>query len=798
MTRSNVLRLAVAALTASLIACGGAEERKAAYLDKARQFYAEANYEKARLEFKNAIYIDPKDKSAHFGLAQAHEKLGDLPSAVGEYRNVLTLDENDVDARTRIGYIYTFAGADKLAGEEVDKLLQIAPGNPDALAMRAHLSAKAGDLGAALKDATAAHDAAPDNPQVTLVLASVYAQTREFGKSIELLKTALGKAPEDNSLLLQLAQIQVMQENYAGAIEPLQKAIRLMPENLKLRYLLAGVYLKQNRQDLAEQVLRQAVADLPNSDEAKTTLVDLIYKQAGKDAAIQQIQTFIKESKSPLRMKAMLASFYEAIKDEEQAKRVYEEIVADRYAASDDQAVVTAKVSLANLAVRRNDPDAARKILDEVIKANPRNEPALLLRGQLMLAAGDTVNAVSDFRAVLQGNANSAAARRLLARAHAKNNEPELARDNLLKAVEANPRDLEARYELAVMQARGKEYDKAEQNLELILKAKPGNPVVLDALFKVQLAQKDEAGAAEVAKMAKELNADSALGSYMSGLLYRSKSDLQASSEQFDLALQKNPAAVEPLTLLVSNYVQQGQLDRAVARVQKALQAKPDNFVAHNLLGEVLVAKKSYTAAIESFQRAIDLRPTWWVPYRNKAIAYLRSGANEDAIKAYQQGLAAAQQPDALAIDLAVLYEQQGALEPAIKLYEDVLRRDADHRIAANNLAMILSTYRDDAESIKRAEHLVATFKQSDDPAHLDTVGWVALRAGDAKAAVATLEKAAQKAPKIAVIHYHLGKAYIALGEAGKARQAFEAAVRLNQPFEGQDDAKAQLAKLGG
>ena len=68
-------RLLIIALTVGLLsACGGKEERKAKYLEKGKSYLAEKNYDKAKIEFKNVLQIDPKDANGYLFLGQIEEK----------------------------------------------------------------------------------------------------------------------------------------------------------------------------------------------------------------------------------------------------------------------------------------------------------------------------------------------------------------------------------------------------------------------------------------------------------------------------------------------------------------------------------------------------------------------------------------------------------------------------------------------------------------------------------------------------------------------------------------------------
>ena len=62
-------------------------------------------------------------------------------------------------------------------------------------------------------------------------------------------------------------------------------------------------------------------------------------------------------------------------------------------------------------------------------------------------------------------------------------------------------------------------------------------------------------------------------------------------------------------------------------------------------------------------------------------------------------------------------------------------------------------------------------------PQFKDTLGWVNYRRGDFKAAVPLLEEAAAALPDLAVVHYHLGMGYVAVGQATRASEEFKKAL---------------------
>ena len=53
------------AVSIALPGCGGKEERQAKYMEKGKAYMAQADYDKARIEFKNVLQIDPNNDDAY-------------------------------------------------------------------------------------------------------------------------------------------------------------------------------------------------------------------------------------------------------------------------------------------------------------------------------------------------------------------------------------------------------------------------------------------------------------------------------------------------------------------------------------------------------------------------------------------------------------------------------------------------------------------------------------------------------------------------------------------------------------
>ena len=101
-----------------LAGCGGAEERKAKYLERGKVYFEEENYDKARVEFKNVLQIDQKSAGPYFYMGKIAEKEQEWRKAFGNYSKAVELDPEHVDARIHLGRFYVLTGDVDKADED--------------------------------------------------------------------------------------------------------------------------------------------------------------------------------------------------------------------------------------------------------------------------------------------------------------------------------------------------------------------------------------------------------------------------------------------------------------------------------------------------------------------------------------------------------------------------------------------------------------------------------------------------------------------------------------------------------
>lgn len=785
--------LVALALSALLGACGGADARKARYIEKAEQLIAEENYQKAQLELRNALQIDADDVTARVLMGEVAEQLGDPRAAVQMYRAALDLDSRNPAARARLAKLYVLGGLPDDAMKLVEAGLAEAPRDPELLAVRGAARARLGDFAAAESDVREALQADPANENAVALMAALEQRDGRARAAVTLVERALKERPKSVDLRLVLAQLYADEQRPADEARMLAEIIVLRPDEPRHRYRLAQFHVAQKNVDAAERVLRETVAARPDDIEAKKALVGMLAAQRSFAAGEKECLSLIAAKPEDAELRLACGDFYAMNGRAAAAAQGYQAVIESDGTGAHG---IAARNRLAADAMRAKRVDEAGRLVGEVLAANPQDNDALIMRADLALARGDTAAAITDLRAVLRDQPTSVPVQRALARAYLENGNDSLAEETLRSAARDNPADVGLRMDLAGMLARSGKPQQAEQALQSLVVQSPKAIEAREALFRIQLERKDYVAARATADAVRTAHPEQALGSFLTGLVDRAEGKPEAAARSFESALRLQPDALEPLGELIALELRARRSDAALARLDAVIRTQPKNAFAHNLKGEVFVQRKQVGAALGEFAVAIELAPGWWVPYRGLGLATVASGRPEEAIAVFERGLAASDNAVPLATDLAELHVLVGHPERAIALYQRLLKNSPDNDLLANNLAMLLVTHRSDAKSLEEASVLAERFATSAVPAFLNTNGWVNFKLGRFDAAIPALERAANLAPDAPEMRYQLAMAQYKAGQRDAARRNLEAALKPGVTFAGEADARVTLAEL--
>ena len=194
--------------------------------------------------------------------------------------------------------------------------------------------------------------------------------------------------------------------------------------------------------------------------------------------------------------------------------------------------------------------------------------------------------------------------------------------------------------------------------------------------------------------------------------------------------------------------------------------------INHFYLGRIAALREEYDIAVEEFKIVTQLADTVAENWLDLAFAYRKLEDTASEIQTYKHGLARVkdeQSAEKLLFTLGAAYERSNMFDSAIAIFNTLIIEKPDNHQALNYLGYMLA---DKGVELMRAKELIekALELAPDNPAYLDSYGWVFYRLGEYKKAKIYLEQAAGLA-KDAVIFNHLGDAYDALGDTKKAEE---------------------------
>jgi tetratricopeptide (TPR) repeat protein len=228
---------------------------------------------------------------------------------------------------------------------------------------------------------------------------------------------------------------------------------------------------------------------------------------------------------------------------------------------------------------------------------------------------------------------------------------------------------------------------------------------------------------------------------------------------------------------LGADYMDQGQIEDAIAEFEEAIRLDPDNALAHFNLGVAYQYQGKLDQAIAEYQEAISIDPDYAEAHNNLGIAYDDQGKPDEAIAEYQEAIRI--NPDyALAhYNLALAYYAQGKPDEAIAAYKEVIRVDPDSADAHYNLGI---TYYDQGkldEAITEWQEAIR-IEPEDSMTH-NNLGRAYFDQGRLDEAITELEEAIELDPDNAQAHFNLGLVYRELNQVNEAIAEFETYLEL-------------------
>lgn len=777
----------------ALISCGGAEERKAVYLERAKVSMEAGDLDKARIELKNVLQIDPKYGEAYFQLGKVFERQKDYRKAYGNYLKAEELNPELLGNHARLGRFYLLLMNDaEKAQEKIDLILSKQPDNADGLLLKAALVLRKNEIDEAIKIAESIVERNPDHIEGASFLASLYLREKKNKEAVAILDAALKNNPDNEVLNKLLAAILVSDKNYERAEIIFKQFLERNPDNSVSFNNLAAFYTQTGEKAKAEDILRASIENDSDDEDRILTFIKYIKATKGNEDAIKELENYIAKNKNLGKLRIALAELFILNNDKASATKIFKVAIKD---FSEEVTGVTARTALASIHISDKEFEKASEVIDDALSVSPNDPKVNFLRAKLAVRDKDMEKAIISLRIVTKEMPENVEAFLLLAAVYQQQENKEQVKSTLNSAFESNRTNAAALLKLAQYHL-SRDINMAEKVIDSYISQKGGDYEGLSIKAAILNQKKEHADAYKIAATLREHFPDKANG-YLQAIPFygqdNNKKEAIALLETGYLNVKDNRKI---LLLLTTFQVEDKKFDIVEKRLKAEIKSSPKDIQLKVILAKVHMVNNKLDQSISLLNEVIEINSAVEETYL--LLSQIHQSRNDiDAVKAILvKGVKNVKASLKIPLRLATIYEARKAYDKAIAVYQDLHKLHPTNLIIINNLASMLSDHGNATSDLDLAKKLADKLKDSEQPVFWDTVGWVYYKAGDYETAIKYLSKTIEKAPKINIFNYHLGMAYKMSGDKVQAKTYLEKSLENSEQFKQKDLAKAALKNL--
>ena len=767
-----------------LAACESAEERAEGHYQKGLELIAEGDVDRALVELRNVFQLNGQHRDARWTYATLVEERGDLREAFGQLLRLIEQYPQDAPARVALTRLTQDVGNWEELERHHPVASELAPEDPMVrsggliLAYRAALQER--DFQAAGEVAQAAEALAEEVPtlfSLRRVIVDHHLRRQDWPATLAAIDAALALRAEDRQMhVIRLGVLEQM-GNDTELEAHLRTMTTLFPEDQQVHDQLIRWYLSRDEADKAETYLRSRIEAEEDTDAAHLALVGFLLQTAGLEPARAEVERILEIPGTDTALfRSTRAGIDFDLGQRDQAIAEMEDILRD---AAPSEQTHNIKITLANMLIRTGNAVGARALVEEVLAEDATHVAALKLKANWLIEDDNTGDAIVELRRALDQAPQDAELRTLMARAYERAGNRELMAEMLALAVEASGRAPAESLRYANYLMVDNKPKSAETVLIDALRLQPQNIDLLFALGGAFIRNEEFAQNEQLVARLGQIDDDRAR-TLARELQARQLAAQSRESELLNhLTNLARDGELEAGVSIIRLKLSQGDTAGALTYVDELLVKDPDSQTLRFLRGLVLAANGEVAMAETIFRTLLEERPeadnVWMALYN----LHRARGETDKAAAVLAEAREAT--PDSVPVNWtrASDREFEGDIEGAIAIYEELYAANSDSVVFANNLASLLSSYREDPESLQRAYAIARRLRGTDFPAFQDTYGWIAHQLGNHEEALSYLEPAAEGLPEDPLVHYHLGATYASLGRIDEARTAFETAIAL-------------------
>ncbi|HID70637.1 MAG TPA: tetratricopeptide repeat protein [Desulfobacterales bacterium] len=487
---------------------------------------------------------------------------------------------------------------------------------------------------------------------------------KRFSEAEEAFEKALICDPDSRYVLRKLPILLIRMGRQPDAEKWLRESIKKYPSDLQDRMLLARLYIHDQKVEEAIELYKEIMTISPDDEGVLLRLGFLYSRQNRFDEAEKAFKQALSVNKDSLFAHLYLARLAIQINDMEQALNWYEKALQINWSV--DLALELAEF----YGIQKKYADVELQYRS-ILKKHPEESRAGLGLVQALLQQDNETEALQVLHQLKMNSDDPDQIDIITSRLYLRSGKLDKAVE-LLEPLAAQGRSTEAVYMLSVIYYQQKKH---EQAMELLQTIKPESRNFEDSIYlqvRILMEEQQVTGAIELLKQTiddKELNHP---GFYtLLASLYMDQQQIKKGYAILDKALKRYPDNAQIYFEYGLLLEQDGAQKQAIARMEKVLQLEPDHAEALNYLGYTWADNNiNLEKALEYVQRSMRLKPDNGYIQDSLGWVYFRMGKLDQAVQEILKALKLEPSDPHIYEHLGDIYLEQGNSEKAVQAYK--------------------------------------------------------------------------------------------------------------------------------